>query len=169
MGTLEAVRDAHRQVVEAQGALHAAVEAARERGRTWQEIGEVMGTSRQAAFQRFGRPPGAPVGEPADAAERALALLRDVVAGRFERARSGFDEVMLREVAADQLAEVWAMVVGMNGPFERFGEPVVHVPGSFTVVDVLLHFEAGEASARVSFRREGTVAGLYIRPVEGLP
>ncbi|WP_305788678.1 DUF3887 domain-containing protein [Symbioplanes lichenis] len=128
-----------------------------------------MGTSRQAAFQRFARPPGAPAAEPADAAERSLALLREVVAGRFEAARRDFDEVMLREVAADQLAEVWAMVVAMVGSFERFGEPVVHATGVFTVVDVLLHFEAGEATARVSFRRQGTVAGFYIRPVEGVP
>lgn len=34
--------------------LRSLVAQAREEGRTWAEIGEIFGTSRQAAFQRFG-------------------------------------------------------------------------------------------------------------------
>ncbi|MGV9409395.1 hypothetical protein ACWDOP_05725 [Nocardia sp. NPDC003693] len=34
--------------------LRSLVRQAREEGRTWAEIGEIFGTSRQAAFQRFG-------------------------------------------------------------------------------------------------------------------
>jgi hypothetical protein len=34
--------------------LRATVQRARAAGRTWQEIGDLLGTSRQAAFQRFG-------------------------------------------------------------------------------------------------------------------
>ena len=40
----------------AQDALRAAVDQARGRDHTWQEIGDVLDTTRQAAFQRFGRP-----------------------------------------------------------------------------------------------------------------
>jgi hypothetical protein len=36
--------------------MQAAVQRAREAGRTWAEVGEVLGISRQAAFQRFGKP-----------------------------------------------------------------------------------------------------------------
>jgi len=36
--------------------LRQAVQLARQAGHTWAEIGELLGTSRQAAFQRFGRP-----------------------------------------------------------------------------------------------------------------
>lgn len=35
--------------------LQALVDEARAVGHTWQEIGDVLGTSRQAAYQRFGR------------------------------------------------------------------------------------------------------------------
>ena len=44
--------------VQAQAALlvAAAAEKARDAGCTWQEIGDVLGVSRQAAFQRFGKP-----------------------------------------------------------------------------------------------------------------
>jgi hypothetical protein len=37
-------------------ALRAAVDRARAAGQSWGRIGEVLGTTRQAAFQRFGRP-----------------------------------------------------------------------------------------------------------------
>jgi hypothetical protein len=99
-----------------------------------------------------------------DAAERALALLTEYAAARFDRVRDGFDETMLGALDTERLATVWAMVVGSVGAFERFGEPVVHPAGDLTVVDVLMHFEAGSGVAQVSFRREGTVAGLFIRP-----
>jgi hypothetical protein len=40
----------------AEAALRAAVDGARSAGQTWRDIGQVLGTSRQAAFQRFGHP-----------------------------------------------------------------------------------------------------------------
>jgi hypothetical protein len=168
-GTLGEVRAAHRKVLEAQDLLRAAVDRARAGGQTWQEIGEVVGTTRQAAFQRFGRPVDPRTGEAMaaglpDAAERTLALLSEYAAARFDRVRDDFDETMRRELDTEQLATVWAMVVGSVGAFERFGEPVAHAAGDLTVVDVLMHFEAGQAVAQVSFRHEGTVAGLFIRP-----
>ncbi|MFI5911934.1 DUF3887 domain-containing protein [Dactylosporangium sp. NPDC051541] len=169
-GTLGAVGAAHRQVLEAQESLRAAVDRARAEGRTWQEIGEVLGTTKQAAFQRFGRPvdprTGAPMADGLlpDAADRALAALGDIVATRFERVRATFDDVMSQAIDTEQLASVWAMVVGTAGAFERFGDPVVHPAGDLSVVDVLMEFEAGQATAQVSFRGDGRVAGLYIRP-----
>ncbi|GAA3350860.1 hypothetical protein GCM10020358_78350 [Amorphoplanes nipponensis] len=169
-GTLGEVRAVHRQVLEAQESLRAAVDRARAEGHTWQEIGEVLGTTRQAAFQRFGRPVDPRTGEAMAAAtlpgagERALDVLTHLAAARFDRVRADFDDVLLRELDTEALASVWAVVVGSVGAFERFGAPVVHAAGDLTVVDVLMHFEAGQAAAQVSFRAEGTVAGLFLRP-----
>jgi hypothetical protein len=36
--------------------MREAVQQARRAGHTWAELGELLGTTRQAAFQRFGRP-----------------------------------------------------------------------------------------------------------------
>jgi hypothetical protein len=156
-------------VLEAQDLLRAAVDRARAEGHTWQEIGEVVGTTRQAAFQRFGRPVDPRTGEAMSAGlpgagERALDLLTHLAAARFARVREHFDDTMLREFGVSALASVWAVVVGSVGTFERFGDPVVHAAGDLTVVDVLMHFEAGQTTAQVSFRPEGTVAGLFLRP-----
>lgn len=43
--------------------MAAAVQQAREAGRTWQEVGEVLGVSRQAVFQRYGKSIGPRTGE----------------------------------------------------------------------------------------------------------
>jgi hypothetical protein len=45
---------ARKGVEEADAELHAAVRAARDAGDSWAVIGAALGTTRQAAFQRFG-------------------------------------------------------------------------------------------------------------------
>lgn len=37
-------------------ALRVSIQRARSAGHTWQQIGDLLGVSRQAAFQRYGRP-----------------------------------------------------------------------------------------------------------------
>ncbi|MWA02627.1 DUF3887 domain-containing protein [Actinomadura sp. LD22] len=150
--------------------LRRAVEAARGAGRTWQEIGDVLGTTRQAAFQRFGRPIDPRTGTPMSAgvlpgaAGLAAGLLADLAAGDWDAARRDFDAAMRDAISTDRLASVWAHVIGTVGAYERMGAPVVHQAGDHTVVDVPLHFEAGEMTGRVTYSADATVAGLYITP-----
>jgi hypothetical protein len=152
-------------------ALQASVDAARSVGYSWKEIGDVLQTTRQAAFQRFGRPVDPRTGRPMTkvllpgAAERALGIFADIAAGRWAKARTGFGERMLAEVGADRLADGWAQMIAIVGRFERPGEPVLRQLGKRTVADVPLSFEAGDATGRVTFDADGTVAGLFIRPV----
>lgn len=51
---LTSVTSARHLACAVDGVLRATVQRARAAGRTWQEIGDLLGTSRQAAFQRFG-------------------------------------------------------------------------------------------------------------------
>lgn len=51
---LEVVADASTAFEASRVALHDAVRAALDDGATWSDIGDVLGVSRQAAFQRFG-------------------------------------------------------------------------------------------------------------------
>lgn len=50
---LEDVQDACRVDLAVEKLLHQSVQAAREAGHSWSEIGHAMGTSRQAAWERF--------------------------------------------------------------------------------------------------------------------
>jgi hypothetical protein len=148
--------------------LAAAVDAARAAGSTWQQVGDVLGTSRQAAFQRFGHPVDPRTGQAMDrttvdrADARALEIIAAMAAGEWEAARAGFDDTMAAALSAAGVADAWATVVGTVGAYESAGEPFVRRQGDYSVVDVPLEFEAGSMVARISFRDDGRVAGLYV-------
>jgi Protein of unknown function (DUF3887) len=172
---LEAVLVARERAVAANEALQDAVDRAREAGRSWREIGEVLGTTRQAAFQRFGHPvdprTGTPMSHdvPADAADRAVGLITRLAEGRWQDVADELDERMRERIDASRLAAGWAHTVGMVGRFERVGEPFAHRAGDDTMVDVPLHFEAGDGVGSVRFNLDGKVAGLTLRPASPTP
>lgn len=151
--------------------LKLCVQQSRDAGHTWQEIGDLLGVTRQAAFQRFGKPIDPRTGEPmdktvrmADAAERAVKIVTDVLEGRMDEARASFDAQVLAAFTDKVRGDALATVAGMVGAFEGFGEgePFVRRIGDHTVVDIPLRYEAGEMKARVAFDAEEKVAGLFI-------
>jgi hypothetical protein len=150
--------------------MQAAVHRARKAGRTWAEVGQVLGISRQAAFQRFGKPADPRTGQPMassilpGAAERAAALLADLVAGRWAQVCRDFDDRVAQQRDADGMAVAWARLTGMIGLLEQVGEPVAYQAGDHTLVDIPLSFEAAERTARIAYDREGKVAGLHFLP-----
>jgi Protein of unknown function (DUF3887) len=168
---LDAVVAARELSAAADVALRAAVDRARAAGHSWSSIGDVLETTRQAAFQRFGRPVDPRTGKPMswsllpDAADRAVALVGQLVEGRWEEMRQDFDETMREGIGADRIASVWAHAMAMVGRCEHIGEPSAHLLGAYTVVDVPLHCEAGELTGQVTYDRDGKIAGLLIRPV----
>ncbi len=168
---LEVVAAARELSAAVADALQTAVDRARAAGHSWREIGDVLGTTRQAAFQRFGRPVDPRTGTPmsrriaAGAEDRALEIVGCIAESRWEDARRDFDEQMLQVVSADRIAQAWAQTIGEVGEYERAGEPLAYQAGDFTMIDVPLYFEAGERSAQVALGPSGQVAGLRIRPV----
>ena len=157
-------------------ALAACVREAREAGHTWQELGDTLNTTRQAAFQRFGRSAGAvdprtgsAVSEELlpGAGERALALFDVYFQGLDEQVFAEFAPVMHAHVPVVKLAEVRAQLSDMIGRFEGAGEPFVRRIGKHTAVDVPLVFEAGEMTGQVTYDREGKIVGLFVRNPQG--
>lgn len=167
-----AVGEALRKVRDAEATLRDAVDAARAAGHTWQEIGDLLGTSRQAAFQRFGRPvdpaTGVPMTElkPPDAIHRAEGLVAELVGCQWHEVRRDFDDRMQAAVGEDELRLAWAQVAGAVGRYEGMGEPYARSTGDYTVVHMPLAFEAGERTVQVTYRENGQVVGLWIRPPE---
>lgn len=165
---MKRIREAVEARLRADAELAAAVGEAREAGSTWQEIGDVLGTTRQAAFQRFGRPMDPRTGKPMDrtllagADASTIRIFTALAAGEWESVSTCFDEQMAAGLPAEKLADTWAAVVGAVGAFERVGEPFVRRQGDFTVVDLPLAFEAGDMAGRVSFHGDGRVAGLFV-------
>ncbi|WP_150251690.1 DUF3887 domain-containing protein [Nocardiopsis deserti] len=153
--------------------VRAVVGQARQDGVTWQVIGDALGVSRQAAFQRYGRPIDPRTGEPMNttplpgAAELAASVIEDLASGRWSHVTERFDSTMRDGLSQDALAAAWAQIIGLSGAFEGRGEPEAARAGDVTVTNTPLSFEAGDYTARIAFRDDRTVAGLHI--LEGKP
>jgi hypothetical protein len=168
---LDQVPNALRACQLAEQVLKLCVQQSRDAGHTWQEIGDLLGVTRQAAFQRFGKPIDPRTGEPmdktvrmTDAAERAVEIVTAVLDGRMDEARQSFNAEVLAAFTDEVRANGLATVTGLVGAFEGFGEgePFVRRIGDHTVVDIPLRYEAGDMKARVAFDTDEQVAGLLI-------
>jgi hypothetical protein len=154
----------------AEAALQAAVDRARSAGQTWRDIGRVLGTSKQAAFQRFGHPVDPRTGVamartvPPGATQQATAFLARFTAGRWEKVLEDFDDLIRQRHDANRLASGWAQMIAMFGSYEGMGEVSPFRVADSIVVDVPLTFEAGEAMAWVRFNLDGKVTGLRLHP-----
>lgn len=167
-GSSGAVRTASEIAALAAAALRVAVEEARSAGRTWQELGDVLGVTRQAAFQRFGHPVDPRTGELMSdaivpgATERATQLLIDWIEGSYDRVTADFSQVMSEKMSADGLADAWAQLAGLVGRYERMGEGSARQAGDLTIVDIPMSFEASEMKGRVVYDKDGRVTGLFV-------
>ncbi|MBY8882737.1 DUF3887 domain-containing protein [Actinacidiphila acidipaludis] len=168
---LDLVRRARDLDGAAEQVLKLCVQQSRDAGHTWQEIGDLLGVSRQAAFQRFGKPIDPRTGEPmdktvrmADAAERALAVVSAVLEDRMDDVRPSFNDEVRAKFTDEVRGDGLAAVTGLVGAFEGFAdaEPFVRRIGDHTVVDIPLRYEAGDMKARVAFDTDEKVAGVLI-------
>lgn len=147
-----------------------AVQRARTAGRTWQQIGDVLGVSRQAAFQRFGKPIDPRTGEPMDttplpeAVALAETVIDDLAGARWDDVAARFDTTMADRLGADGLAAAWAQIVGASGAYEHRGEVAAVRAADVTITNTPLAFEAGDFVARLTFRDDRRIAGLFILP-----
>ncbi|TEA08032.1 DUF3887 domain-containing protein [Mycobacteroides salmoniphilum] len=165
---LQLVREAHKVQELAEALIGAAVQQAREAGRTWQEIGEVLRVSRQAAFQRYGKPIDPRTGQVVtisplpEAGELAKMVIDDLAHSRWADVSARFDAIMSERLTDEGLAEAWAHIVGLAGTYESHGDTDAVRIGDVTTTNTPLSFEAGEFVARITFRDDRTLAGLYI-------
>lgn len=156
--------------------LRETVHQARRHGTTWQDIGAVLGISRQAAFQRFGQPAGQ-----LPAVERTQRRSMATLIGLAERifaqcanedwaaVREHFAPVMLEAVTVEGLSSVWSSVVEAVGRYELPGKVTTRKNGALQIVDLELIFEAGEMAGRIAFDGNGRVAGMLILDPGMLP
>ncbi|MDR3069852.1 MAG: DUF3887 domain-containing protein [Propionibacteriaceae bacterium] len=146
----------------------AAIQRARQAGASWKEIGDALGVSRQAAFQRYGKPIDPRTGEPMnttplpEAAALAKAVIDDLACASWSSVTARFDAAMKDGLSPEALAAAWAQVIGQVGSFESYGTPEVVRAADVTVTNTQLNYEAGEFTARIVFRDDQSIAGLFI-------
>jgi hypothetical protein len=160
LAVLLAVRSAADAI---EDATRFAVSQAREAGHTWQEIGELLAVTRQAAQQRFGdRPAGRDAPEHGALALRAAELVGQVDRGDWEAATADWSGVMHDALSVERLRTVWSQIIETAGPLQGVGRPSVSRKGPYRVADVPLVFEHGPMRARVTFDHDDHVSGLFV-------
>ncbi|AHC23904.1 MULTISPECIES: DUF3887 domain-containing protein [Mycobacteriaceae] len=153
---------------DAESLLAAAVQRARTAGHTWQQVGDALGITRQAAFQRFGKPIDPRTGQAMNttplpqATELTLAVIDDLANARWADVSARFDETMRDRLTEAGLAEAWVHIVGLAGAYGGHGDVDMMRAGDFTTTNTPLRFEAGDYVARITFRDDQTVAGLFL-------
>ncbi len=136
------------------------VEQARAAGSTWQEIGELLAITRQAAQQRFGQ--ATPEADTALLALRAAEVVSQVDAAAWNDVTADWDDVMRAQLGAQRLGEAWRQIVASAGPLQTIGQSSVTRKGPYRIADVPLIFEHGPMKARVVFNHEQKISGLFV-------
>lgn len=179
----DALRDvgaARDDVARAERELERAVLAARRAGATWQEIGDTLAVTRQAAFKRFGKPVDPETGETLgtgpqlDPAALIDHVVRHIADGDYEPVRELMTHSCSRELTRTRVMGVWRDVLAEVGALEdisgvgahRAGTPLPTgpVPGPF-VARALQEHEAGEIACHLAVNRAGRIEGLLLAPV----
>ncbi|WP_432476534.1 hypothetical protein [Nocardioides sp. GXQ0305] len=178
---LGGVRDAARRVESAREDLRLAVEAARTAGHSWAEVGRVLGTSRQAAFKRFGTATDPRTGEqvgrrtPEGAVTVAERVWRMVDGGDYDGLRELLHDSAAGALDRETVLGTWARVVADGGRLEAVREVVVQLPdgsaapldepvSGTVVVSSTLACEAADWHGRVAVDGDGRVTGLLVVP-----
>ena len=175
-----------RGLLAAEQRLHAArigvqqaVDEARGAGFTWQQVGEVLGMSRQAAFKRFGRPEfetrTMTLGTGGDVLADTEAVFDLLAQAEWQTLREWMTPAAARELTEDRLRDTWVAALQESGNLIECRRTRVELPDGTPIsadeellgirVGVTeLHCEAGEWVGRVAWTPERQVAGLLVVP-----
>ncbi len=154
--------------------LHDRVEQARANHVSWQQIGDVLGISRQAAFQRF-RNPDDPRGTKHMRTQSNNALIpkaegvyHSLQAGDYDAVGQQMTFVVQRVLTEQKVMGVWSDAQAMAGSLESLGESFVRPSGrNAIVVETPLSFEAADFVGRIAYNKRDKIVGMLImRPEE---
>lgn len=175
---LDGVLEAVTRLDAARDELQRAVDAARESGASWADVGAALGTSRQAAFKRFGRPRDPRTGGAMTtrSVDHVPALteqvFREIDAGDYAAVRDRMPDEVAGVLTEDAVLGTWARVVGEVGNLDGFdGTRVEHGDGpalGVVVGDTTLRCEAGELRGRVAVDDQDRVVGILVVPTDAV-
>lgn len=154
-------------------ALHAVVQEARAADVSWQQIGDITGTSRQGAAQRFGNAPSAIDDLTIKPLTNAVPLAASLFAAFFADDRETFRPHMSKSVAAAltnrRLTVIQRQLAKLLGALEAIDSPAAEISmlGDMTLVRTPLRFSGGTATGEVSFTPDARMLGFRIYPAVG--
>lgn len=98
----------------------------------------------------------------ANAVSLAETVIDELSSGNWSAVTARFDPAMRDNLSEDALAAAWAQITGQAGALEGHGTPEATRAADVTVTNTQLNLEAGEFIARIAFRDDQSIAGLFI-------
>lgn len=98
----------------------------------------------------------------------ATEILENIVNQEFDTATTRFDDDMKEKLSPADLSSAWTSYQQQLGAYESHGGPETVPRGELTVVNIPLSMAEAPGQFRVTFRDNGTVAGLFFL-VAGVP
>lgn len=123
-------------------------------------------SSSSAASSSSSAPSSSPSATASANDPRALEILDDVVKGDFAAATANFDAKMHQALPPEKFSAAWSMYQDEYGKYQSHGTPADVPLGDLNVVNVPLQMEKTPGLYRVTFRPDGTVAGLWFLPAD---
>lgn len=98
-----------------------------------------------------------------EADELSRTVLDDIAHARWDAVTARFDAVMREKLTADELAGNWIQVEQMVGAYQGHGNPgaAKRPTDELTYTDTTMNFEVGDLVARITFRDDQSIAGLF--------
>lgn len=94
--------------------------------------------------------------------ELSTEVIDEIVHSRWAALTARFDAGMREKLTEDALAGTWSQVIEAMGTYQGHSDPTAHRPtDEFTFTDTMLNFEGGQLVARVTFRDDESIAGLF--------
>lgn len=142
------------------------VRRARARDLSWQDIGNILGISRQAAFRKYGSADEAPAPRAEASVRELLAAAEGIWAEMGRRNWGGVRAAMTRTAAAElteeKLANVWLDLVEEFGEFVGAeGSELTRVRG-MRVVASRLSFGSTQFAGRIAYNSSRRITGLLL-------
>lgn len=185
---MDPILKAQENIEQARAQLAAAVREARAAGRTWADIGAVLGISRQAAFKRFGEVTNPADGRVIKGAPVSITAIQELTERVFELISQAkyaqLDDLLHPDVRdelnAETIGGVWAEVLTEVGAKESCADTHVVLPAGDRIdddADILgvvvgvttLRHEAGEMMGRVAVDQDQRIVGLLIVAPDAAP
>jgi dienelactone hydrolase len=102
--------------------------------------------------------------KPADRVPAATALLEALVKEDFEAAARDFDDTMKMKSPPDKMKEFWKEAKVRLGALKKRGEARTEKSKDYDIVYIPCEFEKTSLDLKVSFDRDGKVAGFFFVP-----
>lgn len=163
---LHRITSAEAELHRATAALNDAVSEAREAGATWQQVGDALGVSRQAAAQRFTPHDATGTEVPGHIAEDLRAnteqLFSALASANYPTVYSFMTYTTGRLLSQRKLARVWQQVIEACGSYQAVKRTVVERYGRNFLLTFRLQHNHGQPVGQIMFNPKLKMTGMMI-------